>query len=249
MSVTASSDRRLDIGAVLQDGLGVIGRNIGPFLLMGVLLDGIPYAVIVASQVLGRTNAAYGFLMAFGYLVILITLPMLQGALTYGAMRDLDGRPATIGDCLKVGAKNALRLLGLLILQTLAFAIGLILLVVPGLFLIVRWSVAGQAVVMEGRGIQEAMERSANLTDNRRWAIFLLLLIYIGVALVVELLIGALSGGITGMPTRPIISAALSPVVNVCSTVLLTSVSTALYRRLRGDKEGGAPEALAEVFA
>jgi len=51
MSVSvADPGKSLDIGKVLNDGLGVVARNFGPFFLLALLLEGIPSAVIAYAR-------------------------------------------------------------------------------------------------------------------------------------------------------------------------------------------------------
>jgi hypothetical protein len=41
----------------------------------------------------------------------------------------------------------------------------------------------------------------------------------------------------------------LTPIISVCASLILNAIATTLFRELRGDKEGGNPEALGQVFA
>ncbi len=133
----------------------------------------------------------------------------------------------------------------------------------PGVLLALRWSVAAPVLVLEGRGIPEAMGRSADLTRNRRWAVFLLFLIYFGIEFVLQAILAAVGLGYQtastgfglgfgvpfgGFAPRPAIVILLTPLISVCASLVLSAIATALYRELRGD-EGGNPEVLGEVFA
>jgi hypothetical protein len=251
MSAVASAARqRLDIGKVTQDVFGVLADNWLPFLLAAALLTGLPTFVNGLAQVLGRTNPVFGLLSLAGSIANLIGLTILQGALIYGSIRTLDGNPATLGDCLKVGAKRWLPMLGLLILMGLGMFLGLLLLVVPGILLILRWSVAAPALVMEGRGIQGSMGRSADLTQGRRGSIFLLFLVLWILVVVCEAAMIGVAGGFRGLLAMP-------PAVTLIATPLLATLTNAvwpvlmaaLFQQLRDSREGGAPETLAEVFA
>jgi hypothetical protein len=140
--------------------------------------------------------------------------------------------------------------------------VGFILLIVPGVLLALRWSVAAPALVLEGRSLTEAMGRSADLTKDRRGSIFLLFLIYLGIEFVLQAVLSAVGLGYRtaglglgllipfgGGGPKPAIVILLSPIVGVCTTLALNAVATALFRELRGDKEGANPEVLSEVFA
>jgi hypothetical protein len=261
VSVTASSSR-LDIGKVLTDGLGVLAHNFGPLFLLALLLQGVPSAVGAWGQVIGQGNPLGGMFAAVGGLASLVTVPILNGALIYGVMRGLEGGPASLDECFKAGSKRWLPMLGLMIGSGILIGIGFILLIVPGVLLALRWCVAAPVLVLEGRGIPESMGRSADLTRDRRWSIFLLFLIYFGIQFVLQAVLSAVGLGYQvagmglglglpfgGIGHRPAIIILLTPIISVCASLILNAIATTLYRELRGDKEGGAPEVLGEVFA
>jgi hypothetical protein len=248
ISVTGSS-RRLDIGKVLTDGLGVLARNFGPFFLLCLLLQGVPSALVAYGQLMGRASGIFSIFVALGAIASLVTVPMLEGALISGAMSDLEGRPSAMTDWLAAGRRHWRRLLGLGILAAIGVLFGLFLLIVPGVLLALRWSVAGPAVVLEGRGIQEAMGRSASLTRDRRWAIFLLALIFLGAMIVLQIALSIIGFPFRGLGHASAFSTVVAPLVNTCVSLVAYPVATALFRELRSDKEGAAPEALGQVFA
>jgi hypothetical protein len=263
MSVSATgSPPRLDIGKVLTDGLGVVAQNFGPLFLLALLLQGVPSALAAWGQVIGRGHPLGGVFSLFGFLVSLVTVPMLTCALIYGSVSALERRPVVMGECLQVGVRRWLPMLGLMIGSGILTVLGFILLIVPGVLLALRWSVAGPVLVLEGRGIPESMGRSADLTRDRRGSIFLLFLIYLGIQFVLQAALSAVgvgyrAAGMTfgiGFPfgdagPKPAIVILLTPLISVVTVVVLNAIAAALFRELRGDKEGGNPEVLGEVFA
>lgn len=65
-----------------------------------------------------------------------------------------------------------------------AIAIGMILLVVPGIYLALRLQFYGQFIVEEDCGITESLKRSWEITQGQGMPLFLLLLAMIGIVLV-----------------------------------------------------------------
>lgn len=57
-------------------------------------------------------------------------------------------------------------------LRGLAIAVGLLLLIVPGLFLLTIWAVCSPAIVVERVGVMEAFGRSHDLVRGQGWAVF-----------------------------------------------------------------------------
>jgi hypothetical protein len=248
VSVPASASR-LDIGKVLTDGLGVVTRNFGPFFLLALLLEGIPTALLTYAQLMVRLNPVFAIFGVVGFIACLVTVPMMQGALVFGSMSNLEGRPASITDCLAAARKYWLRLLGLDFLVGLGVVIGMIFLIVPGVLLALRWSAAVPVLVLEGRGIQDAMGRSAALTRNRRWSIFLLGLIFFAAMIVLQMALTIIGFPFGSLHDHSAFTVVITPLVNTCTSVVAYPVGTALFRQLRGDHDGGNPEALKEVFA
>jgi hypothetical protein len=263
MSVSASgSTRPLDIGKVLTEGLNVLAQNFGTFFLLALLLQGVPQALAAWGQVMGAGNPLGGAFAAIGGLASIVTIPMLHCALIFGSMRALDGQPAGMNECLHAGTQRWLFMLGLSIGAGLLIALGLILLVVPGVLLALRWCVAGPVLVLEGRGIAGSMGRSADLTRNRRGSIFLLFLIFFGIQFVLQAVLGAVGLGykaaglgigsafpfFAGAP-RPPLTLLLTPLIGIASSLVLVCIATTLFRELRGEHAGGNPEVIGEVFA
>jgi hypothetical protein len=261
MSMVASTVKRLDIGKVLNEGLGVLVQNFGPLFLLALLLQGVPSALGAWGQVIGRGNPIGGLFSAIGGLASLFTVPVLAGALIYGSMRGLEGKPASMEECFKAGLQRWLPMLGLMIGAGILVMLGLVVLIVPGVLLALRWCVAGPILVLEGRGVADAMGRSAGLTRDRRGQIFLLFLIFLGVEFILQAVLSAMGAGYRaagmgfgfgfpmGYARMPAIVILLTPLVNVASSLVINPVLTALYRELRNDKEGDHPEVLGEVFA
>jgi hypothetical protein len=80
---------------------------------------------------------------------------------------------------------------GVSILTGIAIALGFILLIVPGLILAARWSIATGIVVAEGRPATQAMSTSWAATRASQWSIVALYAIYGLAVFVPAILLGA----------------------------------------------------------
>jgi hypothetical protein len=247
MSAEGDSSSGLDIRAVIHDGLGVLARNGLRFVLLAVAVQAIPHVLLGLSQARHPTTTGYYLGVLAGALVQIFIGAFVQGALIYAAMRDLEGQPAPVSRWLSAGARNWLWLVGLSILEGLAYGVGLLLLIVPGIFLALRWMVAAQAVVVEAKGVRPAMGRSAALADGRYGAILGLFLFLAGAAVALALLSASVVRSVP-LNDRLVVRLALNAVAGSLLAVLASVMTTALYRGLRR-AEGSASDALAEVFA
>lgn len=257
MTAMAVEAPRLDIAQVISSTFRVLGRNFGRFAGLTLLMVAIPMVIIAfgaAGLIADPTDldlrlGSFGAI-GLGVLVYIVTTAILQGALIYGTVRDLNGQRASFGECLATGLRAFLPLLLVSILMWLGIVVGLMLFLVPGVMLGVAWCVAVPAQVSERTGIISALGRSAELTRGNRWRIFGLALLFIVLGWVVSALVTPFSlaigaTGPSGMMLAQMLSNGVSTVVN--TLVGATGVSV-LYVELRRLREGLAPDALAALF-
>lgn len=264
-AITATA--RFDMGRVISRTFGAIGKNFLPFTVLTLLLYAIPqfaiqWGMIHAAQIGG--TSVFG-VAGVGVLCSTIFSLALQAGLVHGTVMSLAGRPATIGDGLRTGLRAFLPLFVLSVLMILGEWVGFVALVVPGIMLAIRWSVAVPALVGERRGIFGSMKRSAELTRGHRWSIFglfVVLLILMWIIGIVSAAVAASLNGAAGVAAAnaapdlsKILGAQRSPLaigVNVLfgSAVAMVGAAGAasLYSELRGLKDGVSSTALADVF-
>jgi uncharacterized membrane protein len=122
--------------------------------------------------------------------------------------------------------------------------LGFMLLIVPGIILLLRWSVAVPVLVQERRGVFGSMKRSRELTKGSRWALFGFWIILIIAVIVIQLVLSQVVM-VFGVTTALILDALVTSVVSV-----VTSVAPAVsYVELRQVKEGTSVDELAEIFS
>jgi hypothetical protein len=252
MTTMSETAGQLDMGRVIQDLFGVLGRNFVTFLILAVILVGLPGLLsgYMQMSLLGQGHlfdwraTLVGFVPALGALI-------LQGTIIYGTVTDLNGKRAALGDCLSIGLRSFLPLLGIGILFGLAVGVGLILLIVPGLMIAMAWCVAVPAYVVEQPPLLESFGRSAELTRGNRWRIFALFIVYFVAVIIVETLTGVFgmasriaSGG--GMPMLQ--TMVLIPIIAVVNGLIGATGAAVLYVELRRIRDGIGPAGLAAVF-
>jgi hypothetical protein len=96
---------------------------------------------------------------------------IVEGALTRATIAESEGHRASFGECLFVGLRLFLPLVGVGIIIGLGFILGMMLLIIPAMFLLILWAVAIPAVVVEQNGIFRALGRSSQLTKGARWKV------------------------------------------------------------------------------
>jgi hypothetical protein len=245
----------LDLGRVIGETFKVLSRNLPTFAVLALILTTLPAAVAayLQQEALGPSDSTTAYVTKFlAALVPIVTGAVLQGAVTYGAILDLNGRRSTIAESLGVGLRAFLPLIAIGILLAIAIVIGLILLVVPGVIMMVTWIVATPSYIAERRGIAEAFGRSAELTDGSRWPIFGLVVIYWVVFICAGALLAGVVGGVTGFwgdDTGTMIrQVVLNPLLSGVTGLIGCTGAAVIYVELRRLREGASPEHLAAIF-
>jgi len=129
------------------------------------------------------------FLLAIlGFATAVVGTTWLQGALVYAVQDARDGSfDATVGEVFSRVSPAILPLLVAGLLAGLGIAVGLVLLIVPGLFLLTIWAVIAPVIVIEKTPALEAFGRSRELVRGHGWTVF-------GIVIITGLLTGIASG-------------------------------------------------------
>lgn len=269
MTMDVVESGKIDIARVIQQTFAVLGRNLMTFLVLGLVLSGTPRAVIgylqtgvMRGQVDAMSHGSVGFSSGYfggvgmSLLAALITGAILQGALIYATVRDLNGKPASVGESLATGLRNFLPLIVVSILSGIAIIFGLVLMVVPGIMLACAWCVAVPAVVADRVGIFDSFGRSAELTRGNRWQIFALAIVVLIISFVLGVIVNTILGVsvMGGNPAAAMEKAfsplglALSVVSSTISGVIGATGAAVLYVELRNARDGAGPGWLADIF-
>jgi hypothetical protein len=169
----------MDIGDVLSEAWNLYKRFLWQFFLTALVV----FAVLDLLSALA--GAAAGDSIAAGILWALIAFTIgivgyfwVQGALVE-LVRDVrDGRAdRSIGETYATVQPRLPALIAAGILAALGIGIGLILFIVPGLFLLTIWSMLVPVIVIEGRTAGESFSRSREIVRGHGWPVFGLILI------------------------------------------------------------------------
>ena len=205
-------------------------QHLLPFALVVYLILG------VVSLLLTIALGWFGALL--GAFVGIIGVFWLQGALVEAVADIRDGRAdLTMGQTFGRAQQHIGTLAVAGILAGLAIAVGLVALIVPGLYLLTIWSLLIPVIVLERRRVMEAFGRSRELVSGNGWNVFgviaISFLILIGVSIVVAIATFWV-GGAFGEYVRSVIS-------NTIGIPFLALALTNMYFRLRALKEAPAP--------
>src|SRR4029078_705021 len=174
-------------GSVIGRAWAIYKTQFGTLIVEAAIVDLIN---LVATLLLGP----------FAGVISLIVSLFFVGAVVH-LVRDLeDGRRDEELSSLFAGVGPVFwQLLAVAILAGIGIAIGLVLLIIPGLILITIWAVVAPVVMLEKPGVFAAFGRSRELVHGHGWNVFGTLivawLISIGVGLVAGIIVAAAGGG------------------------------------------------------
>lgn len=267
MTSSYQTRQQFDIGRVIERTFGAVGANIVPLSIAALVLAGLPafFWAIAERAFRLETNFSLGMLAAgVGMVIGVICGTLLQGAVTYAVVADLQGRKATLGESLSAAMQSFWVLLALGILSGLAIGLGLILLIVPGIILSLLWFVIGPVAVAERAGVGKAFERSRDLTRNHRWWLLLLAVIFLiasgFISFILNMIVLAAvggaafaagatpTGGLGDMGVVAYVALALTTAIEAIISMIGAAGVAAVYVELRAVKEGAGHTSVAAIF-
>jgi hypothetical protein len=267
--------RPLSVGEILDVALKIWRRHFGALARI-VLFVVAPVQVISSlllasalpnSEILfnsgsptNTTNDVFDggdaatFFAAFGLITLLSGLAWVlssAAALRAVTVAYLGGTPDW-KESLRLALGRLGSLVWLSILMGLGVTLGLVLCIVPGIWLAVAWSLAFVALVAEDLSGTKALSRSYNLVRGRWWATFGVLLIAFVLNWVVDQIVSipfALGWFISENSVIGFTLSALADIIsNVITTPFVAAVFALVYFDLRVRKEGFDLQLLAQAM-
>lgn len=231
---------QIDVGSIIGETVELIVAS----KLEVLLFTGTIGAITAAGAVMGLTDTASGMIsygvsvsansgLAGRLLDLVIAIGTIVGA--YWLIKVfLRGRNLVVND-----QNRFWHYLAMSILAGLATMVGLLLLLIPGIILIVRWSAASGYLVSGREGVTESLQASWAATRGNAMSIFLAGLVVI---VVMSIAIGIVTAifGFVSFATGQVVGAFLETAVNA----VLPAFGIAVYCLLEDNREQ-----LDQVFA
>jgi hypothetical protein len=177
---------------------GVLGEAWQMYKRFAAHLLAIAFVIYLAAAVIAGLLALAGYFgQLLGSIVEMIAAFLLQATLVKAVQDVRDGRAdMSIGETVRAATPYLWTVAAASILAGIAIAIGLVLLIVPGLYLITIWAVIVPAIVLEGAGVFACFGRSQQLVRGHGWQVFgtlvLVFIIMVAVGLVLGIIFAAL---------------------------------------------------------
>lgn len=221
-----------DVGTLFRDSLGVFFRHAWLFIALSaaivipveVAVEGIGLEMLTSSYDESPPLAETAVPTVVGFLVM---TPIITAICIYALHTIAAGERPSAGRVFVAGFEAFTPLFGAVVLAAIGIAVGFFALIVPGVYLAVRWYFVPQAVVIEGARGPAALTRSSQVIEGFWWRTF-------GLVLLANLAV-AIPGLVLLAPFTAIAASTDQAVWALVGTILTTSVTTpfvALYSTL-----------------
>jgi hypothetical protein len=163
------------VGAVLREAWGLYTRFFSRFVVLAAAVFLITnLAIAVLFEILGTdTTLAAALVSLAATVVVVVGTYWLQGAFVFAVQDARDGSFDASSDEILQKVKPFLRTLILVgILAGLGIAVGLVLLIIPGLVLLTWWALVSPIVVLERKSVGATFSRSRELVRGHGWTVF-----------------------------------------------------------------------------
>jgi hypothetical protein len=248
--------RPLSVGEILDAALKIYRRNFKT-LSMAVLVLVVPLSILDTLITASTTKNAFDytgtsttvdssgsfFAGALARLLLsVLTFSVATAACYHAVIRGYFGEQTTWQESLRYGISHLWRMLGLGLLALLGLIVPFVLLIVPGIWLAVRWSVAAPALLAEEIGPARALGRSFGLVKGRWWPTFgALICMYILISIaqfIVVSLMGVIFATSGSQVVVAVVLTILTAIASAITYPLQAAVFTLIYFDLRVRKEG-----------
>ncbi|MBA2522224.1 MAG: hypothetical protein H0V25_02725 [Solirubrobacterales bacterium] len=216
---TPPGRRPIEVGRVVSEAFEIYSANTAALLLSALAI------FFVVGMLQALLSGADDVLLRLVSGVINLAAIALYTGFVVKLVEDVrDGRrDFSAGELLSSASGHFVPLAVNGVLRAVAVAIGLVLLIVPGLYLMTIWAVCAPAVAVEGKGAMEAFNRSSELVEGQKMPVFLTILVAFLITTVVNLFalsIGTALGGGALFALVIIASTITAPISALVASVL-----------------------------
>jgi len=229
-----ASLRPLSTGELLDRTFVLYRQNFALFTGIAAL----PYLALSACQLLllGGTRAnSVGAVMftSLAAVALLIGLFVAQGlahaGTTYAVSALALDRPVSIGQAYSSVKGRLLTTILVSLLFSFALGIGLVLLIVPGILVLAKYSIGVPVAVLENKGVRKSFERSKQLSQGSGGRILLVYVLLFALMIGISMGLGAVLGLVPFLRNTVWFAIIVRLVVNVLAAPFLTIALTLLY--------------------
>jgi hypothetical protein len=183
--------------------IGIVAVVVVPLQLVLHFLTGVAFAAdketvtigtVTVTRYAARSFGTFLFLALIAAIITIVITAALQAAIIRAAAQTTVGDPVDVTESYRFGFAHFGSVFGASLLVGIVIAVGLILLIVPGIIFATMLAVTIPVLLIERKGITASMSRSWELAKGHFWHVLGTIL----VAAIITGFIGSLIGRIGG---------------------------------------------------
>ena len=237
-----------DLGALLSDAFQLYRHHYRVFPVIALAVV-VPLDLITLGLIDGYLTTDYdsGYVVgggtAYSIVTILVTVPLITAGHVTAVMDVGRGAEPSVARSLREASLTFPTLLTAMALYITGTSLGLLALVIPGLYLAVRWYFAPQSVVAERRGPVDSLRRSGELVRGEWWRVLGLAIILTITGVLIAAILGApLTAAAAGADSGPLLLVSTMAIDTIAlSFVALTGTLLFFDLRVRTDPPAMPP--------
>ncbi|WP_162789596.1 hypothetical protein [Altererythrobacter sp. ZODW24] len=221
-------ERETSVGGILSETFALLSDTAREIALFVLVVGGVS-AIGVALGYVESTNEIMGFgggvviepgdsIMSGLYQIGAAVLSVVASYFLLTKLLDTRGR---LGE----GDTRIWAYVGMTILSAIGIVLGFVLLIIPGILLMVRWSASSGFLIGGRKGVTESLSASWDATSGHGWTIFLAGL----VMLIALFFVGGIFGGAAGVAGNFQVVAIVSALVEAFGTAVSLCFGIAVY--------------------
>ena len=233
--------RTREVGALFRDALALFGRHARLFVTLSAAVV-VPAELIVEGVGLERLTSSYDSSPSLAEAAIptivefLVVTPIIAAICIHALHSIADGRRPSPGTVFVAGFEAFTPLFAAVVLAAAGIALGFLALILPGVYLAIRWYFVPQAVVIDGARGPAALSRSTQLVEGFWWrTLGLVVLANVAIAIPGFILLAPFAA-IAESTDRAVWALVGSAVVTSITAPFVAIYSTLLYYDMRARK-------------
>lgn len=238
--------RELSVGEIITQAFSLYSSNFilffTPFLVAGLITGTFSLAVnyYLPLPAPPAPEAPFEEIIAWlpGFIATLIAVALLTGIISWIISRVVEGTvvkctsdllekgESSLSEGLGFTVSKLFSLLGAGIVTGILIAIGFVCLIIPGIILLIMFSLVVPAIIIEEKGVFESLGRSRRLV-SRRWGKTFVLLLIVGIIIaILSAIAGLLAApfGLASSIVSAIITALIQPILPLAMVLLYYSM-------------------------
>lgn len=234
MSEPLELARSRDVSSLFRDALTTYWRHFGVFVALAAAIV-IPVELVVQGVGMEQLTASYDPNVSPAETIItalvtyLVITPLITAVCIYALLRLSEGEKPAARQSFVSGFEAFTPLFFAVGIAAVGIALGLLALIVPGIYVFVRWFFVPQAVVLEGdRGVA-ALTRSTAVTQGFWWRTLGLVVLAQLAALLPALVLAAPFASIAESTDRAVWALVGSIVTEIVTAPFIAIFSTLLW--------------------